>query len=59
MKRLCEVIEVNRSSFYAWNAAVPAWAERQAADTQLVERIRAVHEADQAYGPSQGHCRAQ
>lgn len=33
--RLCEVIEVNRSSFYAWDAAAP---------------IRVVHEADKAYG---------
>lgn len=50
VKRLCEVIEVNRSSFYAWDAAAPARAERQAADTQLAERIRVVHEADKAYG---------
>ena len=48
VKRLCEVIEVNRSSFYAWEAAAPARAERQAADAQLAERIRVVHEADQA-----------
>ena len=50
VKRLCEVIEVNRSSFYAWDDAAPARAERQAADTQLAERIRRVHEDDKAYG---------
>ena len=50
VKRLCEVIEVNRSSFYAWDAAAPVRAERQAADAALAERIRAVHETDNAYG---------
>jgi transposase InsO family protein/transposase-like protein len=48
--RLCEVIEVNRSSFYAWDDAAPARAERAAADAELAERIRVVHEADKAYG---------
>jgi transposase InsO family protein len=50
VKRLCEVIEVNRSSFYAWDAAAPVRAERAAADAELAERIRVVHEADKAYG---------
>jgi len=50
VKRLCEVIEVNRSSFYAWEAAAPARAQRAAADEDLAERIRVVHEADTAYG---------
>jgi transposase InsO family protein len=50
VKRLCEVIEVNRSSFYAWDAAAPARAERGAEDESLAERIRVVHEADRAYG---------
>jgi transposase InsO family protein len=48
--RLCEVIEVNRSSFYAWGAAAPVRAERAAGDAELAERIRVVHEADKAYG---------
>jgi transposase InsO family protein len=48
--RLCEIVEVNRSSFHAWDAAAPAPAERAAADEQLAERIRVVHEADKAYG---------
>ncbi len=50
VKRLCEIVEVNRSSFYAWNAAAPARAERAAADEELAERIRVVHRADRAYG---------
>ena len=50
VKRLCEVIEVNRSSFYAWDAAAPARAERAAADAELAERIKVVHQADKAYG---------
>jgi len=50
VKRLCEVIEVNRSSFYAWDAAAEARAERDAADTELAERILVVHDADKAYG---------
>ena len=50
VKRLCEVIEVNRSSFYAWENAAPARAERAAAEEELAERIRIVHKADKAYG---------
>jgi transposase InsO family protein len=50
VKRLCEVIEVNRSSFYAWDATAEARAEWAAADEELADRIRVVHEADKAYG---------
>jgi transposase InsO family protein len=50
VKRLCEVVEVNRSSFYAWDAAAAARAERAAADEGLAMRIRVVHETDKAYG---------
>jgi transposase InsO family protein len=50
VKRLCEVIEVNRSSFYAWDAAAETREQRTAADAALAERIRVVHEADKAYG---------
>ena len=50
MLRLCEIVEVNRSSFYAWREAEPARARRAAADEELAERIREVHEADRAYG---------
>ena len=50
MLRLCEVIEVNRSSFYAWDAAAETREQRAAADAELAMRIRVVHEADKAYG---------
>ena len=44
VKRLCEVIEIARSSFYAWLAAEPARAARAAADAALVSRIRVLQE---------------
>ena len=54
VKRLCEAVEVSRSSFYAWCAAAPARAERAAADAELAERIRIVQDpkagGDPAYG---------
>lgn len=50
VKRMCEVIEVNRSSFYAWQAAAPTRLARAGADEQLAARIRAVHAEDNAYG---------
>ena len=49
VKWLREIVEVNRSSFYAWDAA-PAQAEPAAADEQLADRIRVVPEPDSAYG---------
>ena len=50
VKRLCEVVEVNRSSFYAWQNAAPTRAERGAADAELEARIRAVHDDDNTCG---------
>jgi transposase InsO family protein len=50
VKRLCQVIGVNRSSFYAWLAAAPTRAQRAAADQELTARIQVVHEGDRAYG---------
>ena len=50
VKRLCELIEVERSSFYAWQAAAPSRAARAAADAELAMRIRAVHEEDKTCG---------
>ncbi|GAA2339308.1 IS3 family transposase [Dactylosporangium salmoneum] len=51
MKRLCQVLDIARSSFYHWQATEPARAERLTADQQLAERIRAVHAAsDGTYG---------
>jgi hypothetical protein len=42
VKRLCEVIEITRSSFYAWVTAASGRAARAAADTLLAEKIRVV-----------------
>ena len=50
VKRLCELLEIERSSFYAWLAGAPARARRAAADAELVARIRKVHEADNTVG---------
>lgn len=50
VKRLCQVVEVSRSSYYAWRDAAEARAERAAADDQLAGRIRAVHAVDKTYG---------
>ena len=50
VKRLCELVEVERSSYYAWKAGAPARAERAAADAVLAERIRAVHVEDNTCG---------
>ena len=51
MKRLCQVLEVARSSFYKWRAGRQARAARERADAALAERIRAVHaEWDGTYG---------
>ena len=37
----CELVEVERSSFYAWLKAAPAREARAAADAELVEKISA------------------
>lgn len=51
VKRLCQVLEVARSSFYKWRAGRTARAAREQADVALAERIRAVHaEWDGTYG---------
>ena len=50
VKRLCEVVEISRSSFYPWQAAAEARQARAEADAALLERIRAVHDADNTYG---------
>ena len=50
VKRLCELVEVERSSYYAWKAGASARAERAAADAALVSRIRKVHDADNTVG---------
>ncbi len=54
VKRLCEAVEVSRSSLYASVEAGPARAARAAADAELAERIRKVQDpkqgGDRAYG---------
>ncbi|MFC9285245.1 IS3 family transposase [Streptomyces sp. NPDC057052] len=51
VKRLCQVPEVARSSFYKWRAGRAARAARERADAALAKRIRAVHaEWDGTYG---------
>ena len=50
VKRLCEIVQVARSSFYAWLAAASGRAARAAADAALAERIRAIHDSDTAQG---------
>ena len=50
VKWLCAVIEVARSSFYAWLAGAQGRAARHAADEALEARIRTVHDEDNTYG---------
>ena len=63
VKWLCAVMEIARSSFYAWCAAAENRAARIAADQALQSRIRAVHDEDNAYGAprmvaSRGRCKS-
>jgi transposase InsO family protein len=50
VKRLCALLDLQRSSYYAWKAAAPTRAARAAADTALAARIRAVHTQDNTCG---------
>ena len=50
VKRLCEIVQVARSSFYAWLGAAPGRTARADADAALTERIRAIHDTDTAQG---------
>ena len=54
VKRLCEVVKIARSSFYAWLAAAPRRAARAADDAALAARIRVLQDpaqgGDRAYG---------
>ncbi|MFE1437262.1 IS3 family transposase [Streptomyces sp. NPDC058739] len=45
VKRLCEVLQVNRSSYYKWLSGRQARQARQRADERLAARIREVHAA--------------
>ncbi len=51
VKRLCQVMDVNRSSYYKWLAGAEGRAARQHQDRVLAEEIRQVHgESGGAYG---------
>lgn len=50
VKRMCELVEVERSSFYAWQTAAPARAARAAADAELADRLRGIHAEDNTVG---------
>ena len=50
VKWLCQIVEVARSSFYAWVTAAEIRTARTAADDGLAQRIRVVHTTDITYG---------
>ena len=50
VKWLCEVVEIARSSFYAWLNAAEIRAAKRAADQGLEARIRVVHDEDRTCG---------
>ncbi|MFG1820846.1 IS3 family transposase [Kribbella sp. NPDC049174] len=50
VKRLCALVEIERSSYYAWLKAAPARRQRAADDAALAARIRSVHDDDNTQG---------
>jgi transposase InsO family protein len=50
VKWLCKIVEVARSSFYAWVDAAETRTAQAASDDVLAQRIRAVHAGDTTYG---------
>jgi transposase InsO family protein len=50
VKRMCELIEVKRSSYYAWKDAAAAREARTAADAELAAKLRAIHAEDNTIG---------
>ncbi|MEV0538166.1 IS3 family transposase [Kitasatospora sp. NPDC050463] len=51
VKRLCQVLDVNRSSYYKWLGGADARAARRREDQALAERIRRIHaDSGGAYG---------
>ncbi|MEU8976012.1 IS3 family transposase [Streptomyces monashensis] len=51
VKRLCQVLDVVRSSYYKWRASREARARRERDDQALADTIKAVHtDSDGAYG---------
>ena len=43
VKRMCQVLRIQRSSFYKWRTGRQARQAKQAADAALLERIRVHH----------------
>lgn len=54
VKWLCDILEVARSSYYAWIAGKPARAARRRADLALAERIRKIQDPKQGGDPAYG-----
>ena len=54
VKRLCEVVEVSRSSYYAWLNAADTRAAKAAEDAVLAERIRVLQDPKQGGDPAYG-----
>lgn len=53
---LCRVMEIRRSTYYAWLASRPAAAERQRAEDDLAGEIREIHGKSRgAYGAPRVH----
>ncbi len=50
VKRLCQLVEIERSSYYAWQAGAPARNARAESDAALLERIRVLHAQDDTQG---------
>jgi transposase InsO family protein len=50
VKRLCQVIDIARSSYYAWINAADKRAARAGTDAELAAKIRAVHDQDNTCG---------
>ena len=49
MNRMCEVLKVSRSGYYAWRTRPPS--EREMANQELLEQIKIVHrDSDETYG---------
>jgi transposase InsO family protein len=54
VKRLCRVVEVSRSGFYAWSTRPPS--ARAVADGELLEQIRRIHhDSRRTYGAPRVH----
>lgn len=50
VKRLCELVEVERSSYYGWVKGAPSREARAAAVAEVAAKIRAIHTDDNTIG---------